>query len=122
MRQLLCGLLVMATAFGACAQGGNAIGYPSVAAALADLKAKQGVEIRVQDGWTIIDDKAAHATWAFVPAGHPGYPALVKRSTVARGDATGVETTSRCHGGKTVCDKLIGEFEQLSNRTGAKPN
>lgn len=110
------------TTFGAFAQGRNAIGYPSVAAALAGLKAKPGAEIRVQDGWTIIDDRAAHATWAFVPAGHPGYPALVKRNTVTRGDAVGVETTSRCHGGKTACDKLIGEFEQLISRSGAKPN
>ena len=112
----------MTISSGVFAQGRDAIGYPSVAAALADLKLKKDVDIRVQDGWTIIDDKAGHATWAFVPAGHPGYPALVKRGSVMRGDASGVEMTSRCHGGKTVCDKLIGEFEQLSNRTGAKPN
>jgi hypothetical protein len=117
MRQLLCVLLLMTTSFGVAAQGRNAIGYPSVAAALADLKAKKGADIRVQDGWTIIDDKAAHATWAFVPAGHPAYPALVKRSSVTRGDAAGVEMTSRCHAGKTTCDKLIAEFEKLDHQT-----
>jgi hypothetical protein len=72
----------------------GSIGYPSVAAALGALRAKPNVRIATQGGWTIVDDRADKSIWSFTPAGHPAYPAAVKRSFVEKDGAIYIEISA----------------------------
>ena len=58
----------------------NEIGYPTVAAALGDLRNRPGVQISQQGGWTVINDAASATVWSFTPPGHPAHPSAVKRA------------------------------------------
>jgi len=92
-------------------------GYPTVAAALADLKARPNVSISIQGGWTIIHDKANWTLWSFTPPNHPAHPAGVKRVIVR--DAEGnvhISMTALCQAEKEPCDKLVAEFQALNER------
>ena len=122
MRKILCVLLAAATSCAVLAQEKRGIGYPSVAAALADLKSKKDTNTRIENGWTIIDDKAGNAVWSFAPPGHPAFPAAIKRAIVATPDGkTGIAVTSLCHAGKKVCDHLIDQFEKQNQQMHADP-
>ena len=121
MRKILLVLLAAAVSFPALAQKGTAIGYRTVAAAMADLKAKKGTSISIHGGWTIIEDKASDAVWSFVPAGHPAYPAVIRRTVVVRDGKAGIATESLCQNNKTACDKLMDEFEKKYERLDAAP-
>jgi hypothetical protein len=50
----------------------SGIGYPSVATAFDAVKAKPGVRIVAQEGWTVIEDRATMTVWSFGPAQPPG--------------------------------------------------
>ncbi|MES2016221.1 MAG: hypothetical protein V4484_06965 [Pseudomonadota bacterium] len=121
MQKILCVLLAAATALPVFAQSRASIGYANVADALAALKAKKDAVVSDQHGWTVIEDKAGAATWTFVPRGHPAYPALIKRALVASDGKSGVAITQLCHAGKTVCDKLVTEFDNLNKRAPELP-
>jgi hypothetical protein len=105
-------LLLLASVFAvhAHAQDSGDIHFSSVGAALKELKAKPGVQVSVQDGWTTIEDKAADAAWSFAPQGHPGYPAVIKRSVVVRNGKPEIDLRIQCQARKAACDKLLAEF------------
>lgn len=90
------------------------IGYPSVAAALADLRARGDVAISDKDGWTIVEDRAAGTFWSFTPPDHPAYPAAVKRMITERDGEVFIETRTLCQAEKAACDKLVDEFTELN--------
>jgi hypothetical protein len=91
------------------------IGYPTVASALAALRAKPGVEISMVRGWTVIDDRAAATLWSFPPPSDPAYPAAVKRQVVQDGNASSLVMTIKCEASKPACDKLVLQFNQLND-------
>ncbi len=99
-------------------QGGSdkGIGYPSVAAALAALKARSDVNISVQGGWTIVNDPVEKALWSFTPPNHPAHPAVVKRATVERDGQVFINMRALCQAEKAACDKLIVEFQELNEK------
>ncbi|HWH83664.1 MAG TPA: hypothetical protein VNU71_15640 [Burkholderiaceae bacterium] len=95
------------------------IDFPSVAAALQALEARDGNGTIVThgDGWTIVNEPGAAAQWSFTPPTHAAYPALVRR--VIRRSPTGevsVETASLCEAPKAECGKLLDEFASLNGR------
>ena len=95
------------------------IEFPSVAAALRSLEARDGngTVVTHGDGWTIVNEPGAAAQWSFVPAAHAAYPAVVRR--VIRRSPTGeasVETASLCEAPKAACDQLLAEFAALNGR------
>ena len=95
----------------------SGIGYPSVAAALAALKARSDVDISTVRGWTIISDKKSLAVWSFAPESYPAYPAVVKRSV--RSSLTGgsdAQTSVLCEATKEACDQLVREFDAMNQR------
>lgn len=116
MRSILLALAITMIPFTAFAQAGRGIGYPTVAAALTALKARSDVDISVQGGWTIVDDKPANAVWSFTPAHHPAHPAVVRRAVVSRGGAAVMDMTALCQASKAACDKLMDEFNELNAR------
>jgi Protein of unknown function (DUF4019) len=97
-------------------QPSSGIGYPSVAAALEALKARTNVEIRVEQGWTIVNDKAAGEFWSFTPPGHPAHPAAVKRTLVEKDGKLTINMSVLCQASKAACDKLVADFRELNEK------
>lgn len=116
MRRLLLTLAATIISFVAFAQEERGVGYPTVAAALEALKARSDVNISVQGGWTIVDDKPTNTIWSFTPPNHPAHPAVVKRAVVSRDGAVGIDMTALCQASKAACDKLMEEFKELNAR------
>ncbi|MFL6656693.1 MAG: DUF4019 domain-containing protein [Massilia sp.] len=110
MKRIALLLIAAACAGHAPAQDASDIHFSSVGAALKELKAKPGVQVSVQDGWTTIEDKAGDAVWSFAPQGHPGYPAVIKRSVVVRNGKPEIDLRIQCQARKAACDKLLAEF------------
>lgn len=98
------------------AQEAGGIGFPTVAAALEALKARSDVNISVQSGWTIANDRSASTIWSFTPADHPAYPAAVKRAIVSKDGGLYVNMTALCQASKAACDKLMSDFKALNER------
>ena len=94
----------------------SSIGYASVAEALSDLKANPENSVRVQEGWTIIDDRKNSAIWSFSPEGHPAYPAAVKRTILERDGHIYVDMKALCQAKKEPCDELIEQFKALNEQ------
>jgi hypothetical protein len=84
----------------------DSFGYPSIAAALAALRAKPGVKISIQDGWTMIEDTPAYTLWAFVPASDPAYPAAIKRQVASEAGQSVIRTSIHCEADKAACDNF----------------
>jgi hypothetical protein len=109
-------LSISAAALAQPGESGQGIGYPSVAAALAALKARSDVNISVKEGWTIVNDPAEKALWSFTPSNHPAHPAAVKRATVERDGQVFINMRALCQAEKSACDKLIAEFQELNQK------
>jgi hypothetical protein len=94
----------------------SGIGYPSVASALDGLRAKNGVNISVQSGWTVIEDRSTLSLWSFTPPGHPAHPAAIHRKVIQEGDNFFMQMNVLCEAAKPACDALVSEFEKLNQR------
>lgn len=114
MRATLLALAFLATA----ASAEPKIDYPTVAAALKDLEAKDGsgTVVTHADGWTVVNEPPI-TQWSFTPAGHAAHPAVVRR--IIRRGADGkvtVEIATLCEAKKDACTKLEEEFASLNER------
>src|SRR5262249_41816615 len=107
----LTGALVALTAVAASAQSGP----PTVAATLAELRAKAGVTVAEQAGWTVIQDGLT--MYSFTPAGHPAHPAAVRRTVFREADgAWSLKMSILCEAAQPACDKLAADFQELNNK------
>jgi hypothetical protein len=95
----------------------SGIGYPSVAAALADLHSKPEVIFREEGGWIIAEDRSHYTLWSFATDGDPAYPSVVKRTAVqeAGGNVT-MNMNILCESTQDACDKLVANFNELNER------
>lgn len=95
------------------------IDFPSVAAALTALEARDGngTIVTHSDGWTIVNEPLASAQWSFTPSGHAAYPAVVRRviKRPPAGTVT-VEVSSLCEAPPAECSKLLAEFHAMNER------
>jgi hypothetical protein len=114
MRTLFLAVLVFPAAV--LAQNERDVGYPTVAAALEALKARNDVSISVQGGWTIVDDRGAATLWSFTPSDHAAYPAVVRRQLVEDKGSISMKMTALCQASKAACDKLMEDFQALNAR------
>lgn len=94
----------------------SSIGYPSVADARQALGEKEGVDIRIEGGWTIATDRPENTIWSFTPENHSAHPAVVKREIVNIDGALRIQMSVLCQAEKVPCDKLVDEFKALNNR------
>jgi hypothetical protein len=94
----------------------SSIGYPSVAAALADLHSKPEVKFSIQNGWTIAEDRSHSSFWSFPPEGDPAYPSAVKRIVVQTGAGVNLQMKVLCQSTQVACDKLVADFDALNER------
>jgi hypothetical protein len=93
----------------------RAIPYSSPAAALADLRAKNGVAFSKNADWLIAKDTDG-ANWSFTPSNHPAHPSVGRRKLVEHNGGFYVETQIMCHAEKPACDKLRDDYVQLDRR------
>lgn len=70
------------------AQDMHDIGYPSVGFALASLRDRPDVGIKVRQGWTRIVDGAANTVWSFAPRGDVAYRPRTLRLRLLRAART----------------------------------
>lgn len=99
--------------------GAKSLGYSTVSEALTSLKNKPGTSITVTkpDGWTIVNETSPEfAVWSFAPQGHYAYPAVVRRTIKNANGQVYVVTAALCQADKLSCDKLIREFQQLTDK------
>jgi hypothetical protein len=94
----------------------STIGFKTVEAALAALKVQSGVQITVQNGWTIADDQKNHTLWSFTPNDHPAYPSVVKRALTEHDGSVFINMNVLCEASKVACDGLVTQFEQLNDK------
>jgi|SRR5271154_3243898 len=94
----------------------SSIGYPSVAAALADLHSRIDVKFSESNGWTIAEDKSHFTLWSFAPAGDPAYPSAVKRTAVKGDKGVSMNMNVLCESTQEACDRLVADFEALNRR------
>ena len=92
----------------------STIGYPSVAAALSALRAREDVNISVDDGWTIITEPGGLTIWSFSPPDQPAYPAVARRVFHQEEGAWFIQMDVRCEAEKAACDQLQRDFEVLN--------
>jgi len=92
----------------------STIGYPSVAAALSALRAREDVNIAVEDGWTIITEPGGLTIWSFSPPDQPAYPAVARRVFYQEAGAWFIKMDVRCEAEKAPCDQLQSDFETLN--------
>ncbi|MDZ7938547.1 MAG: hypothetical protein U5M53_09815 [Rhodoferax sp.] len=97
--------------------GSEGIGYPTVAEAIASLKAKPGVEVQITkpDAWTIVNEPSG-IQWSFVPSNHYANPCC-RSSRSKKWNREGgvfIEMRALCQAEKAQCDKLIEEFKVLN--------
>jgi hypothetical protein len=89
----------------------SSIGYPSVLAALADLRSKPDVQFSEAHGWTIADDRSHFTIWSFAPANDPAYPSAVKRTALQEGSGVSMQMNVLCESTQSACDKLVSDFQ-----------
>ena len=65
----------------------------------------------------MVEDRANHAVWSFVPNNHEAYPAVVKRAVVTRNDGTHIDMDVVCEAPKAACDRLVESFKALNAET-----
>jgi hypothetical protein len=105
-------LLILALSLHATARGQSPddIGFPTVSAAMEALKSRKDVVVKVENGWTIVQDEANEAYWSFTPVGHPAHPTAVKRTLHVKDGVLSIRMQSKCGAEKAACDKLVAEF------------
>ncbi|MBS0224357.1 MAG: molecular chaperone DnaJ [Proteobacteria bacterium] len=93
----------------------STIGYPSVEAALKDLRGRPGVTFSTENGWTIATEASTFTIWSFAPPRHPAYPTAVKRRVVTESDGmVSLKMEVLCEASKQACDDVVREFQKLN--------
>jgi hypothetical protein len=94
------------------------IGYPTVAAALAELQGMPGATVYENEGWTIIgvDTPQERSIWSFTPPTHPAHPAAVKRTVYEESGMVMMKTDALCEAEKVACDALMAQFAELQRQ------
>ena len=95
----------------------SAIKYSSVENALNKLKNKPSANTSYQGGWTIISlvENGNHVIWFFSPKKHSAYPAVIKKSIVAKDKGIETKIVTLCEAAKPECDKLINQFKRINS-------
>lgn len=97
----------------------DGIEYSTVAEARAAVSAREGIETKVENGWTVIAHRASYSVWSFAPEGAPTYPAVIKRWVEPVGaDNSRASIAMICDGQKAACDAV---FDEMAYKNGFVP-
>lgn len=103
----------VAVAQGISAQTTHDREYATVSSALEAMRAKSGVKVSVQSGWTVIEDEETMSLWSFTPSNHSAHPAAVHRKVIREGENILIQSKVLCEGLKPACDAMVSEFSKL---------
>src|ERR1700744_2245557 len=78
-------------------------GYAGAKQRVEVLRTKPGVNVSVQSGWTVIEDRANLSLWSFTPPGHRAYPAAIQRQVVQEGDNLFIKMNVLCDAPQPDC-------------------
>lgn len=95
------------------------IEYENVEVALAALRMKGTTQIRIDHGWTVVEEQISDdvfAVWSFTPKGHPAHPTAVKRIVYESNGNWMTEMAVLCQSNKAACDSLVEDFKELTQR------
>jgi hypothetical protein len=96
----------------------QSLGYKSVNAAREAVAKIEGVRVRSENGWLIIEDALSKTVWSFVGEAHPAYPSVVRRKVVSHGESVSIESRIFCEArNEAACKQLAQEFAALDRRT-----
>jgi len=91
----------------------SSVGYPSMAAALKDLRSNPDVAFSLQNGWIIANDRNHLTIWSFAPEGDPAFPSVVKRVLVQVSNGTkfnsSINMSVLCQSTQSACDKMVAD-------------
>ncbi len=90
--------------------------YATAAQALGGLRAKPGIKVSMQSGWTVIEDRSTLSVWSFPPASHRAYPTAIQRKVVQEGSNIFIKMNVLCEAPKPDCDAVVAEFRELNGR------
>jgi hypothetical protein len=90
--------------------------YATAAQALKGLRAKPGIKVSMQSGWTVIEDRSTFSVWSFPPASHRAYPTAIQRKVVQEGSNIFIKMNVLCEAPKPDCDAVVAEFRELNGR------
>lgn len=97
----------------------DGIEYGTVAEARAVVAAREGIETKVENGWTVIAHRPSYSVWSFAPEGAPTYPAVIKRWVKPVGaDNSRASIAMICEAEKRACDAL---FDEMAYKNGFVP-
>ena len=97
----------------------DGIEYKTVAEARATVAAREGIETRLENGWTIIAHQPSFSVWSFAPEGAPTYPAVIKRWAEPVGaDKSRASIAMICEAEKRACDAL---YDEMAYKNGFVP-
>jgi len=115
--QIISALLILYSPVLIANKNASPIQYSSVENALNKLKNKSSANTSYQAGWTIISlvENGNHVIWFFSPKKHTAYPAVIKKSIVAKGNGIETKIVTLCEAPKPDCDKLIEQFKNINN-------
>ncbi len=95
------------------------IEYSTVAEARTAVAAREGIETKVENGWTVIAHRASFSVWSFAPEGAPTSPAVIKRWVEPVGaDKSSGSIAMICEGQKAACDAV---FDEMAYKNGFVP-
>jgi hypothetical protein len=92
------------------------IPYPNVETARAALLARDDIDRREVDGWTIIKIPAENAIWSFTPESHPAHPSMILRAPYEQDGTIYLAMDVKCGATKPVCDALVEAFKAMNAR------
>lgn len=96
----------------------SGIEFGSVAEARSAVAARAGIATKMENGWTIVADKASLSVWSFAPEGAPTYPAVIKRWVKPVSENTSSASMAMiCEADKRACDALFDEMAMLNGFT-----
>jgi len=94
----------------------QSIGYPSVAAAYADLVGRPGASVYAAGEFVVVTESSGLVVWTFTQPPHPAHPAVARRAIVERNGAIFVDMAILCEAARRPCDRLVRDFEELNEQ------
>ena len=99
-------------------QRSSDIGYPSPQAAEESLRVKPGVEVRKENTWLVVVDRAENTLWSIALKENPAFPTAVKRMIVEANGVVGMDMRVQCGASKETCDSVVRTFQALNEKVG----
>lgn len=94
----------------------QSIGYPSVAAAYADLVGRPGASVYAAGEFVVVTESSGLVVWTFTQPPHPAHPAVARRAIMERDGAFYVDMAILCEAARRPCDRLARDFEELNEQ------